>query len=362
MPSTALANLRIVEVGSRVAVAYAGKLVAELGASVIKVEPLNGDALRRRADDGDLLAAGMFSYLNASKRTISVDLQRLPRNDVFRDLFSRSDIILTDLGPDQLPTEFDGPGGPARVYVSDYGLDGPEHGRPATGLTIQSAAGWVIWRGQDRDEPVQVGGDPQEHITGSYAAVAVLVAARARARGLPADGSVVSVDVSVLEALHGAIPFHEVEGGADPTMVDLAARPFPLTIMQASDGWVGLNCLTGQQWHDACALLGISEYAERRDEIRADRALLEVVRARVQPWFMEHTAAEIVELAQTFRIPAAVLASAKTILNSPHLRERGFFVSNEVDGHRFEQPGSAYRLSATPVRVQTGIPTLEVQS
>jgi len=338
MDPAALATVRVVEVGERVAIAYAGKLLAELGADVVKVEDVVGDPMRRAAQSGDLAAAGFYSYLNAAKRAVSVRSATPAGDRVVGRLRDWADIVLTDRRPEELPAA-DGPP-VVRVHVTDYGLVGPRSGRPATGLTVQAAAGWVIWRGQVGDEPVQVGGEPED-----------LVAGRP-------DGSDVEVDLSVVDALHGAIPFHEVDGGPDPTMLDLAARPFPLTIMKAADGWVGLNCLTGQQWYDACALLDILEYAQRREELRADPVLLQELRVRVQPWFDARTVAEIVELAQAFRIPAAALDTAETILRSPHLRERGFFAANEVDGKAFEQPGPAYRLGATPVRAATGVPGL----
>lgn len=347
---TALTGMWVVEAGERIALGYAGKLLAELGATVVKVEPPGGDGLRRRADGGDLVAEGLFSYLHAAKRTVAIDTASAAGRETMLALVGRADVVLAD---GTIPVEDT----PAVVEVSDFGRTGPWRDRPATGLTVQAAAGWIIWRGQAGDEPVQVGGEPEEYVAGAYTAVAALVVARARER---LAGTVTGpTEVSVMAALHGAIPYHEVRGGADPTMLDLAARPFPLTIMRASDGWVGLNCLTGQQWQDACALLGVPEYAGRREELRADPEALRVLRELVQPRFDAWTVAEVVELAQAFRIPAAALGTAETILASPHLRERGFFVRNEVAGREFEQPGSPYRMSATPPRTSTGTPELE---
>ena len=342
----------VVELGSRVASSYAGKLLAELGARVVKVEPAAGDPLRHQGD----AALAQFAYLHGSKSSIALDLSLADGRATLQRLIAEADLLIDGLAPGELAdlgVDLDQTRLLAVLHVSDFGQTGPYVGFPSSALTVQAAGGWVIDRGQANHIPVQVGGDVHEYTAGVYGAGALLTEARA-AR---ADGARRDVDLSVSATLLAAIPFQEDSPGTDPVFIDLATRPFPMTIVPAKDGWVGLNCLTGQQWQDACAMVGAPEYAGRREELRADRELLAEFTEKVTPWFASHTVSEVVELAQAFRIPTAPLGNAERLLGEPHFVEREVFIDNHAGDVEFRQPRPPYRLSRTPARVRRGLPT-----
>src|SRR6201992_3209542 len=99
-----------------------------------------------------------------------------------------------------------------------------------------------------------------------------------------------------------------------------------LGVVRAADGWVGINCLTGQHWLDVCAMLGLPEDGEHRCAIgRGGPGRAESL-AKAEPLLAEQTVAEIVELAQALRIPAAPVNDGATILDCPQYAKRGFFV------------------------------------
>ncbi len=120
-------------------------------------------------------------------------------------------------------------------------------------------------------------------------------------------------------------------------------------IVRAADGWLGINCLTGQHWLDVCAMLGLPEYGEQQLAIMLGGPERAEFFEKAQPWLSDRTVAEIVELSQAMRIPATGVNDGATALECPQYRDRGFFVDAGGDDWSFRRPGSAIRLSKTPM-------------
>ena len=91
-------------------------------------------------------------------------------------------------------------------------------------------------------------------------------------------------------------------------------------IVRAADGWLGINCLTGQHWLDACAMLGLPEYGEQQIAIMLGGPERGEFFEKAQPWLSEQTVAEIVELSQAMRIPAAPVNDGATVLECAQYR------------------------------------------
>ena len=119
-------------------------------------------------------------------------------------------------------------------------------------------------------------------------------------------------------------------------------------IVRAADGWLGINCLTGQHWLDACAMLGLPEYGEQQIAIMLGGPERGEFFEKAQPWLSERTVAEIVELSQAMRIPATPVNDGATVLDCPQYVEREFFVDAGGDDWSFRRPGAPFRLSKTP--------------
>ncbi len=172
-----LAGLRVVEIGGDIAAPYCTKLLVDLGADVYKVEPLAGDPLRNWGTSG-----GLFGYLNAGKRGMTIDLAT--DATALHDVLARADMLVENL-PAGSAERFDW--GIDRdalqrinpklvvVRISDYGQEGPRRDHPSTPLTVQAASGWVNTRELGRP-PVQSGARIPEYIAGGYAALGALTA------------------------------------------------------------------------------------------------------------------------------------------------------------------------------------------
>lgn len=353
-----LAGLRVIEVGSEITAPYCTKLLVDLGADVVKVEPPGGDPLRRWGTSG-----GLFEYLNAGKRGLTVDLAS--DDAQIHALIAQADLLVENLpagsadrwerGLDRDSLQRINPN-LVVVRISDYGQDGPRCERQSTLLTLQAASGWVSTREPGRP-PVQSGVRIPEYIAGGYAALGALTALQVAAAS---TGRVVEVDVSTFESLLATLPYPMLMAerlkslGLPPNS---KAGPM-LGIVRAADGWVGINCLTGQHWLDVCAMVGLPEFGEHQIAIMLGGPERDEFFAKAQPWLDSMNVADLVELSQAMRIPAAPINDGATILDSPQYRERGFFVSGIADGARFARPGAPFRLARTPVAASRPAPRL----
>lgn len=354
----ALAGLRVVELGTDIAAPYCTKLLVDLGAEVYKVESPAGDPLRSWGP-----SSGLFEYLNAGKHGLTIDLEERP--DALTEFIAQADVVVEDLpagsadrfnwGLDRDALQRLNPN-LVVVRISDYGQEGPRRNRPSTSLTLQAASGWVNVRELGRT-PVQAGVRIPEYIAGSYAALGALTALRVADACLE---RVIEVDVSAHESLLSTLAYPMLMAerlkslGLPPNS---KAGPM-LGIVRAADGWIGINCLTGQHWLDVCAMVGLPEFGEHQIAIMLGGPEREEFFAKAQPWLDSMTVGDLVELSQVMRIPAAPVNDGASILDCPQYRERGFFIESEAGGQRFLRPGAPFRLAGTPVGTPRPAPRL----
>lgn len=346
-----LAGLHVVEVTREISGPYAAKLFVDLGAEVTKIEPPGGDPLRNwgpfPGGVADPERSGLFQYLNADKRIAAF-------SDA-RELIAGAHVLVENFPPGTLEGwGFDRDAlrglNPNLVLlrISAFGQSGPWRDRPATSLTLQAASGWVSARDPDRP-PVQVGARISEYVAGAYGALGALTALRS------ASDDVVQVDVSEFEALLSTLPYPMLMA---EKMLSLGlpanARGAPmLGVVRAADGWVGINCLTGQHWLDVCAMLGLPEFGEQQIPIMLGGPERAEFYARAEPVIAEQTVAEIVDLSQALRIPATPVNDGATVLECPQYAKREFFVTGGCGGSGgawgFQRPGAPFRLTKGPV-------------
>ncbi|MGE2725344.1 CaiB/BaiF CoA transferase family protein [Mycolicibacterium pulveris] len=358
--SDALAGLRVVEIGEQIAAPYCTKLLVDLGAEVVKVERPAGDPLRSWGPGG-----GLFEYLNAGKHGLTVDLGMSSGLAQVHEMIAQADVLVEDLpagsadrfewGLDREALERINPG-LVVVRISDYGQEGPRRAQPSTPLTLQAAAGWVNTREFGR-APVQAGARIPEYIVGGYAALAALTALRI---STVEQDRVVEADVSAFEALLSTLPYPMLLAERLKSMglpPNSKAAPM-LGIVRAADGWIGINCLTGQHWLDVCAMMGLPEFGEHQLAIMLGGPERDEFFAKAQPWLDSMPVADLVELSQAMRIPAAPINDGSSILDCPQYRDRDFFVDAGPEGARFQRPGAPFRLSKTPAGAPRPAPLL----
>ena len=322
---TPLDGLRVVEISDRIAGAYCGKLLVDAGADVVKVEPVGGDPLRRFTATGAVPPAGtdapLFSYLNSGKRSVTATSGSLG------NLLNRADVVIVaaierEFDPQPLLDE-----SPQCVVVtvSDFGLTGPWSDRPATEFTLQAWSGLTGFRGDPAGPPISIGGELGEYMGGAFAAYGALALRRRVRRG----GLGGHLDMSMLEAItlmQSSEWLHSQLLKVPPIRRSVEVP----SIEEASDGYVGISMVTGQQWLDFAAMVDCPELTEIPDlRFQIGRwDYRDWIRERIGPWMRERTVDEIVELGQLFRLPIAPLGNGSTIPQMDHLRERGVYIDN----------------------------------
>ena len=319
-----LEDYRIVEFASEIAGPYCGKLFADAGAQVVKIERSLGDPFRRRSVHGEVLGerdAALFRFLNAGKSSVIAE----PGDDSFERLVADADVLIedgssTELDIDDLRVRF-----PYLVIVSitPYGRTSSWANRPANDFIVQAESGGLATKGDMGRPPHQVGGRLTEYIAGTYAAVGALVAAREAKE----TGTGTWLDCATIESTN--ITFNVFTdlatsiAGADTAAPPGRGREHP-SIEPTVDGWVGFNTNTAQMWESFLLLIGRAdlvddpEWAGFKRRLRTDETD-EMVRA----YTTQKTTAEIVEQAALLRIPVAPVGNGKTVFEHPQFHERG---------------------------------------
>lgn len=340
MVNAPLTGYTVVDLSVGIAGAYCTKLLADAGATVIKVEPPEGDPLRRWSASGAEIAAGddgaLFSYLACSKHSVVADPEA--DLDYVNGLLDGADAVVWSRGSSVAEHVVFTPAAIRSAHphltvtsITPFGLDGPWSDRPATEFTLQAWSGGIVGlgRGSADRAPVYVGGQVGEYLAGAYASAATL-ASRLR-------GGAELVDVSMLETQILGLTYYPV------AYYEMLGRPWRdarrLTvpgIARAKDGLIDIGCGTAQQWFDLCAMTGHQDWIDEDSPLSITEQANELY-----AWVQSHTVDEIRDLATAFRIPNAPVANGANIVGLDHFVERGSFVSNPRDG--FDQPGPPYR-------------------
>ena len=368
-----LTGLRVLEVGELVSAAYATKLLADLGADVVKIESPGGDAARRRGPFPDARrdpdASGLFCYLNANKRGVTLDLAAPAGRSAMDGLVARADVVVHNVHPSgraALGLVYDRLAAinPRLVLasISPFGAVGPHAGYRATDLVSWCAGGLATLNGDPAHPelpPLKAYGDQASFQAGLNATVPVLGALFERLQSGLGQHVEVSVQESVTAILELTFEYFPYCGLVASR---LGAKPIqPLCFMECRDGWVFVCCVEEHQWKQFVALMGDPEWAgmELFEDRLARGKNFDALQALLQEWCREQSVMELYEAAQQRRIPFAPVSTVGDLLASPHLAARGFFATLEIPtAGSVRVPGAPYRFSETPWRLRRPAPRL----
>jgi crotonobetainyl-CoA:carnitine CoA-transferase CaiB-like acyl-CoA transferase len=349
-----LAGVRVLELAQEISGPFCGKLLAEFGAQVIKVEPPSGDMTRHRApfahDQPDPEGGLEYLYLNTAKRSITLHLGCRTGMRLFGALLPYADVVISDQpapAPAIVPPEHQ------LIYtcIRPFGLDGPRADWPFTELTVQALGGMMGVIGDPDRPPVRLGGEQASYVAGLNAAVATLLALEERER----TGRGQVIDISMQESLLtilGNIPIlYSHLATVARRIGSRHCRTHPTAIYPCSDGYVGIAAQTPQQWEALCLLVDQPELlvdphfttgiqrAERADELDA----------MILPWFLARTRQEVMLACQARRIPVGLSCTIPELLDDPQYEASGFFqdIDHPSTGS-VRYPGVAFRMPSIP--------------
>jgi crotonobetainyl-CoA:carnitine CoA-transferase CaiB-like acyl-CoA transferase len=367
-----LEGLRVVELTDGVAGAYAGRLLAVLGADVVKVEPPGGDTIRRWGpfpgpDPGEMVdeQSALHLHLDADKRSVVADLTREDDRSMVARLAARSDVVLESFGPNRAgelgldAATLRGPN-PALVVTSitPFGQDGPyaEAGFRGAEIVHYAMGGPMHATGVAEREPLKLAGHLVSCHCGAMAAVATMAAVLVAEQ----TGRGVHVDIANFETQAGSIDRrmvflqqHIYNGrvvGRDPAG---ARGLLPTGIYPASDGWLQIG--TPPPYADRMvAAMEDDELAQLFADPGwvTDPDVPDMVEGALYAWLAERTAVEAMGAAQVHHWPVTEVRTPLDVVHDRHFRERDAFV--EVDhpvAGRVLQPSAPIRFEgARPLR------------
>jgi len=371
-----LAGLRVFEYSTSLAAAACGKILADLGAEVIKIEPPGkGDPARHHgpfpADIPDAERSGLFLNLNTNKQGITLDATRPTGRDLLHGLLAEGDVFLHNWSPAEaasLGLAYETlRARHARVIVAavtPYGSSGPYANYGGADITACAAGGVSIGTGFPDRAPLTLPLSLGAHFAAVGAAAAVLLATFARdvsGRGQFVDVSQTDV-LAILLAGYG-IPtyiYRGVTGIRAGRHMSLGL--YPNATFECQDGFVCIDCPQLAQWNRLLELMGNPDWTNDpryRDRRKITEQYPHEVDALLAPWLMGRDKQTIFPLAQQQRIPAAPVHTMQDAVQDAHLRERRYFVSVERDDTGpLTYPGAPYRLGKTPWRIRRPAPRL----
>ena len=363
-------GLRVVELADDPAGEYAGKLLGDGGADVVKVEPPEGVAGRRHGPHAGGTAGPdtslFFRWYNTSKRSVVVDDPAGPERAELDRLLTGADVVITSAtGPRARETGLDPhtlvAGRPELIVLSitPFGLDGPWAEYRSSDLVALALGGPLSSCGYDDHSipPIRPGGNQAYATAASFAQTGLLLALLERRRS--GHGQVVDVAVHSALAVSGELanPFWFYNRAVVQRQTCRHAQPSPTQpalFRCADDRWVYFALILADQkpwqalvdWmadHDLAADLTDPEYADFAHRQRHFAHVQELV----EVFFLLIDAETAYHEGQARGLPIGITRAPEELLDDEHLAARGFFVDvDHGDGVTARHPGSPYRFSA----------------
>ncbi|MPZ39452.1 MAG: CoA transferase [Rhizobiales bacterium] len=334
-----LTGLRVLELARILAGPWAGQLMADLGADVIKVERKGtGDDTRGwgppfvPAADGGHLGAAYFHGANRGKRSIELDFETAEGQRLVKKLAARSDVLIENfkvgglkkfgLDYESMSKEF-----PRLIYcsVTGFGQTGPYASRAGYDLMAQGMGGFMSLTGEADGEPTRAGVPIADIMTGVYAVVGVLAALIERdktGRGTLVDGALVDTQVGMLanQALNylvsGELPVRI--GNAHPNIV-------PYQVFPVADGHIIIATGNDSQFAKLCGVLGEPSLAQDPDykDNKSRLAHRNVLVPRLTELCKRMTGADILAKLEAVGVPAGPINNLEQVFNDPQVVHRG---------------------------------------
>jgi crotonobetainyl-CoA:carnitine CoA-transferase CaiB-like acyl-CoA transferase len=372
----ALSGLRVIDMTLMLAGPYASMLLADHGAEVIKVEPLEGDYVRSvgpyRPDDKLHAFGGYFQSVNRNKLSIALNLKEPEGRDILNELVKRSDVLIENYRAgvmDRLGLSYESLRAirPSLVYAAVRGFGDPRTGQSpyvnwqAYDVIAQAMGGIMGITGESAGEPTKVGpgvGDIVPAIMCAFGVLAAVYRAKQTGQGQFVDVAMTDAVLAMCERIiyqtsyTGTVP--APEGNRHPLLC-------PFGLFRARDGHVSIACATDAFWAKLAHAIGRPDMATDEDlatnaaRVRNAQQVIDAIEAF-------STARTKEEIAQCLggKVPFGPVYTSAEIFADPHYRVREMLVD-------VEQPGSAtpvkiagvpIKLSATPGAVRQRAPML----
>jgi formyl-CoA transferase len=369
VPRSALAGVRVVEMGQLIAGPFAGKLLGEFGAEVVKIEPPgSGDPLRkwRMLKDGTSV---WWQVQSRNKRSVALDLRAAEGQDLARRLITEADILIENFRPGTL--EGWGLGwdelralnpGLVMLRISGYGQTGPYRDQPGFGVIGEAMGGLRHLTGEPGRVPVRVGVSIGDTLAALHGVIGVMMALYHRKVN---GGAGQVIDVALHEAVFNVteslLPEYSVFGAVrEPTGSSMPGIA-PTNAYRCSDGFVLIAGNGDSIFRRLMEAIGRTDLANAPDLAGNVGRVARVaeIDGAIEAWTSTRKVADALAAMAAARVPAGKVYTAKDIHEDPHYRAREMILRQDTrDGWSLDVPGVVPKLSGTPGTLRSPAPRL----
>ncbi|HVM98332.1 MAG TPA: CoA transferase, partial [Candidatus Acidoferrales bacterium] len=369
---SALERLRVIDL-TDVSGAYCGKLLADMGAEVILIEPPGGSAMRKMEpywNDSDGSSHSLvFAHYNTNKQSVVIDVQSPDERQTLQRLMGTSDVVIESYRPgdlERLGLSFDSLHqiNPRLIWVSitPFGQTGPYRQYRSRDLVCQAMGGMAFLNGAADQAPLAGAGRQGCHCAALQAAITILAALLARER----NGEGRHIDISIQECVVASVEHATTSFRRTGSVMQRQGSLHwtgDFRVARAADGHVMLSTLgdwtTLSNWvaeSDSNTNLIASHWNSEAYRREHKQALFDALEA----WAARHSRDSLVEAAQLRRLPFGAVRSLQEIANDKQLASRNFFVPVVHDELQttLKYPGAPYVFSRTPWRIARRAPLL----
>jgi len=364
-----LRGLRIIDFTHVASGPNATKILADLGAEVIKVEgPKRPDLIRRAGpfpgNRPGLNSGGMYNSWNTSKLSLTLDLGHSKGVDLVRRLICFSDVVIDNFSPRvmerwglaykdlvQLKPDI------IVVNLPSQGMTGPHREYISFGAELMALGGIACATGFSQGRPTGPDVNYPDYPVASLAAFAILAALRFRKK----TGKGQHIDLSQFEvtvSLWGPAMMDFIENQRLPIRrgnSSAVAAPYGVYRCQGEERWCAIAVSDESQWQNLCRAMGKPELAQdsRFQTLLARLKNASVLDEIIEQWTLGRSPEEVMATLQKREVPSGVVQNGKDLLQDPHLKKRGYYIElphPEEKKMLYQRP--AMILSRTPARVK----------
>ena len=382
----ALAGMRILDLSQVFAGPYATKLLADMGAEVIRIECAarsgRGGALPRMRPGGDFGASfpdgdtgdhsyNRFAYyneVNRNKYAVTIDLSKPLGVATFKRLVAISDVVVENFSPRVMPN-FGLDYAALRdinpkiimISISGYGQAGPYRDCVSYGEGIEAMSGMSKLTAYKDGNPLKPGVAYADATAGLHAAFAVMAALRYR----HVKGIGQYIDLSMREALTPllgeALMDYAMNGRTPEPMGNRHTRMAPHGCYRAkgNDKWITIAVSCDEEWQELCLIMGNPQWSRKKRFADAAGRLAnsDEIDRHLEQWTVNYGHIELANMLQSQGIKAGAVLDAAELAADPHLAQRGFFKKIEhPEAGTHTLPGVSWKMSRTPGRIERPAP------
>lgn len=328
-----LKDIRVIELGAVLAGPVAASLLGDLGADVIKIEPIEGEPARSWPPIDQAGESAFYLAFNRNKKSLSLDLNSAAGKEIYLNLIKTADIVVDNyrigvaekfgIGYEDLKQIKED-----IIYcsISGFGRDGPRAGEPAMELLMQAFSGLMALTGEADRPPSRVPTPTSDIGSALYGVIGILTALRERDR----SGKGCLVETSLLESQMAFLNHYwlswEISGDMPQREGSAHASMLPYQAFNVKDGAVILACMTEKHYQAACKALKLPERMSQDPSYSSHGARL-IHKEEVLTIFSEalapFTVLEIVDLLVSNDVPCTPINNLQQVLDDPQVKARG---------------------------------------